>query len=212
MSQRLIFPLAGVIALILGLLFWYGTARPPQGPPPGAVVTRSATVLPEFKPLPPFSLSDQQGKVFDNRRLMGHWTFLDFGYTHCPDVCPTTLAMLTNMDQQLKEGNVAAPYQIAFVSVDPERDSQARLAEYIGYFDPAFLGVRGSDAELQKLTRPLGIPYAKVQTEKSAMGYVMDHSASLILIDPQGRYHALFSPPHDARLIAEDFMRITESY
>jgi protein SCO1/2 len=86
------------------------------------------------------------------------------------------------------------------------------LAEYINYFDPSFLAATGSDDELKGLTQPLGIMYAKVTTEKSAMGYVMDHSASIILVDPEGRYHALFSPPHDARIMADDFIKISENY
>ena len=150
------------------------------------MATKQATILPIFKTLQPFSLTDQTGETFDNQRLLGQWTFLNFGYTHCPDICPTTLAMLTNMDQQLNSLEIASPVQIAFVSVDPERDTQQRLAEYVNYFDPSFLGLRGSEDKLQRLTQPLGILYAKVKTEKSAMEYVMDHSASIILIAPEG--------------------------
>ncbi len=212
MGKNLTFMIAGIIALILGLFVWLNYSPSPtvsQAPP---IATKTATLLPQLKQLKPFSLKDQTGSVFDNQRLSGQWTFISFGYTHCPDICPTTMAMLTNMDQQLDLLKAASPYQVAFVSIDPERDTRQRLAEYLNYFDPSYIGITGSDEELQRLTQPLGILYAKVATEKSALGYVMDHSASIILVDPQGRYHALFSPPHDAREMADDFITITEAY
>jgi protein SCO1/2 len=82
----------------------------------------------------------------------------------------------------------------------------------MAFFHPSFLGVRGDDAALQQLTKPLGILYQKVETPDSGLAYVMDHSASVILVDPAGRYHALFSPPHDAGVMAKDFIAIAENY
>ena len=202
---------SGILALAAGVAVWLLLAAPPAPQPAAVVETNSATLLPQLKTLQPFSLKDQHGRSFDNQALLGQWTFLSFGYTHCPDICPTTLAMLKNMSDRLQSPERLAAHQIAFVSVDPERDTRQRLAEYMKYFDPSFLGVTGNDDALERLTRPLGIIYAKVPTEKSAMGYVMDHSASIILIDPQGRYHALFSPPHDPGIMARDFMRITKN-
>lgn len=203
---------SGILALIAGMVVWQQLAAPPSSQPSGVVETRSATLLPQLRALQPFSLKDQHGRSFANKELLGQWTFLNFGYTHCPDICPTTLAMLKNMGERLQSSKASAAHQVAFVSVDPERDSQQRLAEYLKYFDPSFLGVTGSDDELQRLTKPLGILYAKVTTEKSAMGYVMDHSASIILVDPKGRYYALFSQPHDPGIMAQDFISITENY
>ncbi len=208
---NLYFILSGLIALILGVVVWLNFSSPPPASEPIRIETRNATVLPQLKKLPSFALMDQQGRPFDNQSLLGNWTFMTFGYTHCPDICPTTLALLTDVKQRLQPSKAAAPYNFTFISVDPERDTQQRLAEYVNYFDPAFIGATGSDDELQRLTRPLGILYAKVATEKSAMGYVMDHSASIILVDPEGRYQALFSPPHDAGVMVEDFIAITET-
>lgn len=204
--------LAALLAMIAGIVISLQWMRAPDGAPPNMSAMRSATVLPQFRELPSFSLKDQHGRPFDNRELVGRWTFMNFGYTHCPDICPTTLAILGSMEEQLKSSGVSAPHRVVFVSIDPERDTQQRLAEYIGYFDPGFLAATGSDAELQVLTRPLGILYAKVLTENSAMGYVMDHSASIILVDPEGRYHALFSPPHDPLTMAADFNTIVSNY
>jgi protein SCO1/2 len=203
-----VFIIAGLMAMVLGVLVWLNLPANRPAAETAKPSTKEATILPEFRTLPSFSLLDQSGKAFDNQSLLGHWTFMSFGYTYCPDICPTTMAQLSDMKQRLQAHQALADFQVAFVSIDPQRDTQQRLAEYVNYFDPSFLGVTGNDAALQKLTRPLGILYAKVKTEDSAMGYVMDHSASIVLIDPQGRYHALFSPPHDAGNMAEDFMAI----
>lgn len=211
-GKNIAFILSGLIALLLGVVVWFNYPTPLPALQQTKLETRSATVLPQLKKLQPFALMDQQGKPFDNQKLLDQWTFISFGYTHCPDICPTTMALLTDMKQQLQPVSATSPVQIVFTSVDPERDTQQRLAEYVSYFDPSFIGITGSDNELKRLTQPLGILYAKVETKKSAMGYVMDHSASIILVDPQGRYHALFSPPHDAAIMAEDFIAISENY
>jgi protein SCO1/2 len=165
--------LTGLLALAAGVVVWLQLQQPAATPTVSHIETRSATLLPQLRSLQPFSLVDQHGRPFTNQTLQGRWTFISFGYTHCPDICPTTLAMLTSMEKQLQASGNSAEYQIAFVSVDPERDTQQRLAEYIDFFNPAFLGVTGDESELQRLTRPLGILYAKVTTEKSAMGYVL---------------------------------------
>jgi protein SCO1/2 len=200
----------GLLALIAGIGVWMSLHSPPSSVQTRPLVTQQATLLPQLKGLPPFSLIDHQGKPFDNDRLLGKWTFLNFGYTHCPDVCPTTLALLADLHSRLHRGESIPAYQIAFVSIDPQRDTPARLAEYVNYFEPSFVGVTGEDAALRDLTQPLGILFQPVETPDSALGYVMDHSTSIILVDPAGRYHALFSPPHDAKGMAADFIAITK--
>jgi protein SCO1/2 len=199
--------IASVLTLALFGYLYLQPSPPAQKPLP----TLAATLLPELRPLAPFSLLDQQSRPYDNQRLQGHWTLLSFGYTHCPDTCPTTLATLTQMKQHLQLNGMQAPYVIGFVSIDPERDTPQRLAEYVSYFDPEFLGITGTPAALKALTAPLGILYRKVVTEESAMDYVMDHSASIILLDPLGRYYALFSPPHDAAIMARDMLAISKN-
>jgi protein SCO1 len=201
--------LIAVTMMALGVLAYRSVQTPPTKPKPP--VTQAATLLPELRPLPPFSLLDQQGDRYDNQRLLGHWTLLSFGYTNCPDICPTTLATLAQMKQQLQQNGMQAPLKIGFVTIDPQRDTPQRLADYVAYFDTDFLGITGTVAGIGQLTTPLGILSRKVVTEGSAMDYVMDHSASLVLLDPQGRYYALFSPPHDATIMAQDILAISQS-
>jgi protein SCO1 len=197
------------LAMIGGLMIWlYLDGSKPTSTKP-LPQTKQATLLPELRPLKPFSLTDHNGKPFDNQSLRGHWTFMSFGYTYCPDICPTTMSLFSEMDDLLKRHNATAPYQIAFVLIDPQRDSLERLSEYVTYFNPEFLGATGEEPALHKLTKPLGILYERAETEDSAMGYVMDHSVSIVLVDPQGQFHAYFGPPHDAKMMADDFLTIS---
>ncbi|MCU7905094.1 MAG: SCO family protein [Candidatus Thiodiazotropha sp. (ex Epidulcina cf. delphinae)] len=197
------------VASTIGLIAWFYPAGPAMSPEPAPLQTAQALLLPELRPLKPFSLTDHQGDKFDNERLLGRWTFMSFGYTYCPDICPTIMSLFYEMNERLITLKAPHPYQITFVSVDPERDTPERLTDYVTYFNPSFVGATGPEPALQQLTKPLGILYERVETEESAMGYVMDHSASILLLDPQGRFHAYFSPPHDAEMMANDFIAIS---
>lgn len=202
--------LLGISALLGGLLVWSYLQGSKSNELAQPLSTEQATLLPELRSLKPFSLSNHNGEKFDNHSLLGQWTFMSFGYTYCPDICPTTMSLFSEMSDLLKREQQTAPYKITFVSVDPERDSLERLAEYVTYFNPEFIGATGPESALQQLTKPLGILYQRVETEDSAMDYVMDHSASIILVDPEGQYHAYFSPPHDAQKMANDFLAISD--
>ncbi len=202
--------LLAVPALIGGLLatlyFYFPNAIGRSQDP----VTVESDRVSEPRQLNAFSLTDHLGRPYDNQRLQGHWTFMSFGYTSCPDICPTTLTIMSAVSNRVRAQKHHAPFQVVFVSIDPERDTLERLAEYVTYFDPEFLGVTGTEAELQPLTHPLGILYQRVETQDSAMVYVMDHTASIILIDPQGRFFAYFLHPHDAEAITRDFLTISQ--
>jgi protein SCO1/2 len=217
-AMRLTWPSFGpavLVALLLAGLAgvagaWLGKAS--LGSDPGRQLEesglRAATLLPRPKPLKPFTLVDDEGRPFNLANLRGHWSFLAIGYTSCPDICPTTLATFRALSQQIapKGGKPAA--QFLFVSVDPQRDTPRRLGDYVHYFDPHFLGVTGTDEQLEKLTTQLGLPYARVQDRDSAMGYLVDHSAAVVLIDPRARLTAVFSRAQDPKAMAEDFSAI----
>jgi len=165
---------------------------------------------PQTKAITPFSLVDQHGQPFDLERLKGRWTFLFFGYSHCPDICPVTLTVMNSVDQLLHDSpSESHDTQFAFVSVDPARDTPEHLAAYVGYFNKDFLGVTGDDDELNQLTRQLGILYIRNKPEPDG-SYLVDHTASILLTDPDARLVALFSAPHDARVIADRFRQIRQ--
>lgn len=160
------------------------------------------TLLPEPRALPPFMLTDHTGTAFDETRLRGQWGLLFFGFTHCPDVCPTTLALLADVRKRL---DAAAP-RVMLVSVDPERDTPAVLASYVTSFDPAFVGVTGTTEAIDEFAAALGVAHRKIPM--SADQYMVDHTTAIFVIDPEGRRAAIFSPPFEAAQIAGDLRRL----
>jgi len=164
----------------------------------GAPQLASGTALPQARPVAAFSLADQDGVVFDNSRLTGAPTLLFFGFTHCPDVCPTTLALMT----QLHRDPALQALRMVFVSVDPGRDDALTLRHYVEAFGGGFTAVRGEDAALDPLLQNLGA----VRSVQPLAGsdYAVDHSATLFYINSQGALSAVFTPPFDyARLRAD---------
>jgi protein SCO1/2 len=170
----------------------------------------AATRFPVAREVQPFELVDHNNVVFDNAALEQHWSFLFFGYTYCPDVCPTTLSVLNSIAQRLQD--VDTDIRFVMVTVDPERDTPERLAEFVTYFNGDFLGVTGTDQGLEQLTRQLGILYERVQPEPGSEAYLMDHTAAVFLFDPDGRYHAVFSPPLSVETIVGDFRKMLQAY
>lgn len=182
--------LAAFVALAAGLLFavWKSERQP--------------EVQGLFWPDPPqlgrFALTGEDGKPLTEADLRGRWTLVFFGFTHCPDVCPGTLAVLKQVKRQLADDPVFANTgQVLFVSVDAARDTPEVLARYVEYFDPAFRGATGDDETLSALTRPLGVIYAKVPGS-SENDYSVDHTGSIFVIDPQLRVLSAIGLPHEA--------------
>jgi protein SCO1/2 len=148
------------------------------------------------------------GTPFDLNSLQEKWTFVFFGYTHCPDICPTTLATLKGTAMQLQQSpEDYRDARFVFISVDPKRDALAHLKEYIGYFHPDFLAATGDRAQIDALVRQLGAIYM-FDGDTAGDDYIVNHSASIALIDPQGNWVGRFNPPHRAAGIAEDFRRV----
>lgn len=139
-------------------------------------------------------LIDHHGKPFLRERFEGHWTFVFFGFTHCPDICPTTMAFLDEFVAQL-EGTEAEDTQVVLVSVDPARDTVEQLAAYVPYFNPDFMGVTGEFLDLHRFATALNTPFRKVPGQDE--NYVVDHSANVVLINPRGDYHGFFKAPLD---------------
>ncbi len=170
-----------------------------------ATTTTASTDDMQPTPLPPFRLQRAAGQSLSNADLRGHWTFLFFGYTSCPDVCPTTLAEMARLHDLLaQDDGILADTRFVFVSVDPQRDTPEALAQYTAWFSPDFIGATGDDAALQTLTRPLGIRYRR--GKPSAEGYLVDHSSAVLLIDPQVRYHARLEAPHRASAMRQRYL------
>lgn len=166
-----------------------------------------ATLFDAPRPLPDFRLVDHAGRTFDRERLRGHWHFLFFGFTNCPDVCPTTLATLAAVRAGLRDLPASERPGAVLVSVDPERDTPVALARYVPHFDPAFVGVTGDPAAIAALTRELGV-VVMIGAPTGDGDYTVDHTAALFLIDPDGAWTAVFGAPHATDTIARDFRAI----
>jgi protein SCO1/2 len=166
---------------------------------------RVITLFSEPKPLTAFALTDHNNRVFDLASLKGKWSFLFFGFTHCPDICPTTLAVLARARDNIAKSTVGAEdIQFVFISVDPNRDTAGKLGQYVAYFDTGFLGVTGDNAQIGNLAGQLGAAY-QVAITPGMENYPVYHSAAVFLVDPRGRYHAVFAPPLDAEGISRRF-------
>ena len=155
---------------------------------------QSAFVLPAPNPVPEFSLVDQHGNPADRSVFEGQWDLVFFGFTHCPDICPTTLQVLSTAKAALEEQGQSPLPRIVLVSVDPARDTPEIMGEYVDYFGDGNLGITGTLEEISKLTAGLGIYFEKQPA--GTENYVVDHSAAVLVIDPDGGFHALFSGPH----------------
>ena len=192
--------LVAVTAAMAGM--WLARERAPE-----PLELQHATLFPSGRPLPAFALVDQHGDSFGPERLRGHWTFLFFGFTQCPDVCPTTLATLAAARRELADLPAGEQPAVVLVSVDPGRDTAARLAKYVRFFDPAFTGVTGETDAIAAFTRELGV--AVIFGEPDAAGqYTIDHTATLFLVGPDGTLAAIFGTPHSPDGIAGDYRRI----
>ena len=171
-----------------------------------------ASAAPELQavlwPLPrevaEFELRTQHGEAFGAAQLRGQWNLLYFGYLRCPDVCPTTLQSLHGLRELLvADEPAAAATRFVFVSVDPGNDTQERIGAYLDYFDPELVGVTGDPAQLARLAGSLGVMYAEHVDDLGVRS--MDHTTSIIVVDPQGRGVAALAGPHQPRTMLEQF-------
>jgi protein SCO1/2 len=172
--------------------------------------SQAIALFPDPKPLTAFALTDDKNRLFDLASLKGKWSFVFFGFTHCPDVCPTTLAELARARESIARNTAGAEdIQFVFVSVDPNRDTPSKLRQYVDYFDTTFLGVTGDDAQIRNLAGQLGAPY-QVAITPGLENYPVYHSTAVFLLDPRARYHAVFTPPHEAEAIGRRFKVVRE--
>lgn len=178
------------------------------GPDAARIALAKGTLLDPPRPLPPLDFIDHSGAAFDAGRLGGKWSLLFFGFTHCPDVCPTTLATLSQIEKSLTDLPPADRPQVVLMSVDPKRDTPEQLASYVKFFSPSFVGVTGTQSTVEAFTRQLGVPVAIHMLDDG--NYTVDHSATIFLIDPNAELRAVFSMPHVPADIAADYRRIVQ--
>lgn len=206
-------PAKGTIVL---LILWIGImvltllvmspSEPPTDNPLGAVLR------PDPRPLKSFALVDQHNQPFTIDQLAGRWSFVFFGYTYCPDICPTTLTILVSLYAELeKQGFGPDEYQIVFVSVDPERDSPEHIANYLAFFDNRLIGATGEPDALLAFAKQFGAMFFKEEANSDG-NYLVAHTGSIFLTSPRATVTAAFSPPHQPRSIADLFQQIVRAH
>lgn len=178
------------IALVAGI---WAAANLLGGPRAPATPT-TATILTPKTEVPPFSLVNQRGESVGAELFTGQWDLVFFGFTNCPDICPLTLSTLAAARERLEADGVEPLPRIVLVSVDPERDTVGKLADYVSNFGDDVVGLTGDPEEIRRLAEALYVFYEKRGSE--AGDYLVDHSSVVLVIDPEARYHALFSSPH----------------
>jgi protein SCO1/2 len=189
------FILLGVVAIIGGALLARMLAHP-------SVAIETGTWLPESRSIGTVRLTDVTGQSFTEQSLRGHASLVFFGFTFCPDLCPTTLSTLA----QLQRNPPIPGLRVLFVTVDPERDSAPALRQYLAAFSPDFVGLRPQVQDLPVLLRNFGAIAERVTLPDGS--YTVDHSATLYLLDTRGRIAAVFSPPFSVAALHADLARI----
>lgn len=199
-TQKTVFILVAIVALILGLTF----NRVLSGKSAGdqtALIDAGVILLPKSRDLPDLTMTNQDGQPVQIKELKDKWTLLFFGYTYCPDICPTTLAQLRQIKSELPK-DALSKLRVVLISVDPARDTPEQLKQYLGYFDKEFVGLTGTVPQIQKLANGVSIPFIPADTSKP--GYTVDHSGNLALLGPDGTQHGFIRAPfNNQKLLAQ---------
>ena len=206
MQRRRSFLLLLTSVIAIGVSLWLGLVwfhQPPIQPP-----AISGIFFSEPRALKDFALLDHTGSTFHRDRLQGKWTFIYFGYTSCPDVCPLTLVTLNQVQQRLAQEDFDNDNAYLLISVDPDRDTPERLGAYTAYFNPKFVGATGAPEALAELAQQCLVVYRRAPDQGGEANYYIDHASNVILIDPQARLRAIFRPPHTAEALVADFRKI----
>jgi protein SCO1/2 len=204
--RKTLFIIAVIVIVIMALAFYFIAN---QAPHPKEVKV-AGLYLPIPTEIDDFKLKDTHGKAFSKQNLKGHWTLMFFGFTSCGMVCPTTLSSLNQMYLGL-QGQLPPEQlpQVMLVSVDPDRDSITRIKEYVTAFNPKFTGARADMTQIEALEKQLHLISVKMQGSGSNKDqYTINHSAEIMVFNPDGKLQAYLSYPHDAGQMALDYKSI----
>lgn len=191
----------GLVGALAGLAGLFAASLYFEPDTPDGIDMASGVILPSPRAIPDFALTGSEGQKVGKELFRGQWSLVFVGFTHCPDVCPNTLALLKGVKKDLGEN--AKNLQVVFLSVDPERDKPEALGKYVTYFDPDFVGVTGEKKELDALGRAMGFVYLKAPGA-TADTYNIDHSTALILVNPQAQLAGYLTAPHKREAMTAD--------
>jgi len=196
-GNKLVIGIVAAAAFAAGIYFGVDRQKKPASI---LVQDRVITVLPTAKDLRAFDLVTGDGKPFNQQSLREKYSLVFFGYTSCPDICPTTLSVLGRLYDQLEKQSQSHDMQVVFVSVDPDRDQGDKLQQYVTYFNKNFIGVSGDEKQIANFAGQLSASYEVMKKGKSE-NYGVNHTGLLFIVNPAGKFAAILSPPHEAELI-----------
>jgi len=204
-GQNLIIAISAMLALVAG--YYLGNVASGKKPQ-----LQTATVLPEPRTIKDFNLIDKNGGVFTLQNFEDKWNLIFFGYSHCPDICPTALQSMAEVNKQF-DNQTRKQVQTVFISVDPQRDTPDHMKTFVEFFNPDFTAVTGDALQIKALAQQLGIQY-KIHEADANGNYLVDHSSWLIIINPQGQFHGVISGSHypSPDKIARDIEIIIDDY
>lgn len=205
-----IFASSAIIAVLAGVGLSQLTSNNESSKP----ATIQGAIYPKAKILSDFNLIDQNSNKITKQALVDHWSLIFIGYTHCPDVCPTTMNTLNQAITLMKQQKVTPP-QVIFITVDPERDTVDVLKPYISYFNETFMALTGSLDEITKLSRQLNSIFQKSPGSSgkiTATDYLMDHSSAIMLINPKGHLQSVLTTPHSPQSIMDSYIKSLNYY
>ena len=199
-----------IVAVAMGLGLW-AAERFHGGMPEAGPQLQAVNLFPQPRTLPDFALRQSDGTQLVPGELKGHWTLVFLGFTHCPDICPTTLMELAQAQRQWEAIPASTRPRVLFVSVDPERDDPDRIGEYAHGFHPDTLAATADIPALEGFARSVSMVFAKVPPPEGARAdqYSVDHSATIAVLDPQARMAGVITPPFVPRAIAADLQALT---
>lgn len=207
-KNYLVLIIAAIAAMAGGL--WLAQENPPAQENTPRI---QGAIYPTAKHIEDFSLLNQNNQTFSKKNLQEQWSLIFVGYTLCPDICPTTLSLMSEVHWELKNQELDPP-AIIFLSIDPARDTVDVVKQYVEYFNSDFTGLTGDPAQIAKLTRNLNAVYRKapgLNGEITKDDYLMDHSSALMLINPDGDLQSILTAPHSMRGVIDSLLK-SQSY
>lgn len=203
-----------VIILVLGGAYWYAIHTGDDRLSAQELKALGLVELSESTEVGELVLLDHQADEFGAEDLKGKWTYAFFGYTHCPDICPITLSLLRETEEQLSEtasSEIFSQFRGMFVSVDPSRDDVETVKRFVSHFSPNFVGVTGSEESIKQFADTVGVGFTRMGSNTSALEYLVEHQGHIVVFSPDGTCYGYIKPPHNATQLARIFRYLVNS-
>lgn len=206
-THFLILLIAAVLAAAIGI--WMGKQTSSDSSVSIKPDSIQGAIYPRAKEIKAFNLINHRSENITKDNFKNHWSLIFVGYTHCPDICPTTMTVMTQVSEFMQKQQIKPP-EIVFLSIDPERDTADILNSYVTYFNKDFIGLTGEIAEVKQVSAQLNAVFRKapgLSGEITDKDYLMDHSSALMLMNPDGNLQSILTAPHTPANVIESIIK-----